>query len=86
MHPIVSRPSRAMLIALLGTASFLTMAGTAAAQNPPAQTAQASPQVVPEQVLVTGSLIHGAVAVGVPVPALSQLEFQEAGALTISDA
>jgi outer membrane receptor protein involved in Fe transport len=81
-----SRSARAMLTALLGTTSFLTIAGTAAAQVPAAQTAQASPQEAPEQVLVTGSLIHGAAAVGVPVTAVSQLDFQEAGALTISDA
>ena len=86
MHPIVSRPSRALFMLLLGTASFLTMAGSAAAQVPPAQTAQSSAQEAPEQVLVTGSLIHGAVAVGVPVTAISLMDFQEAGALTISDA
>jgi outer membrane receptor protein involved in Fe transport len=85
MHLIDSRSARAMLKVLLGTASFLTMAGTAAAQVPPAQTAQAA-SAPPEQVLVTGSLIHGAAAVGVPVTPVSQLDFQESGALTISDA
>ena len=48
MNPIVSRPSRALFMALLGTASFLTTARSAAAQVPPAQTAQASPDMVPE--------------------------------------
>src|SRR4051812_39777144 len=85
MRLIASRSSRAMLKALLATASVLTLADAAAAQPAPTQTAQAS-QAPPEQVLVTGSLIHGAAAVGVPVTPISQLDFQEAGALTISDA
>src|SRR5437764_1207387 len=86
MNPIGSRSSRAVLKALLGTASLLALAGNAAAQMTPAQTAAASPQAPPEQVLVTGSLIHGAAAVGVPVTPISQLDFQESGALSISDA
>ena len=51
------------------------------AQAAPAQTAQ--PAV--EEVLVTGSLIHGAAAVGVPVTSLGQQDFLEAGAVTTSD-
>src|SRR5690242_7316663 len=85
MHPISVSSSRVMLKALLGTASFLALIGGAAAQTTPAQTATASPQTVPEQVLVTGSLIHGAAAVGVPVTEISPQDFQQAGALTISD-
>jgi iron complex outermembrane receptor protein len=50
-----------------------------------AQTAQATPQEVPEQVLITGSLIHGAAAVGVPVTNLSPQDFAMTGALTTSD-
>src|ERR1043166_3040968 len=58
----------AKLAALLGTGSFLTMAQILAANaQPMTMTAQASPGEVPEQVLITGSLIRGAVAVGVPV-------------------
>ena len=41
---------------------------THAQQVAQAQMAQAGPAEVPEQVLITGSLIHGAVAVGVPSP------------------
>ena len=64
-------------MALLGTASFLTIAGTVAAQ------AQGNQPV--EEVLVTGSLIRGAPAVGVAVTALSDQDFKETGALTVSD-
>ena len=66
-------------VALLGTASVLTMAGVTAAKAQ--QTAAASV----EQVLVTGSLIRGAAAVGVPVKALSEADFKESGAVTIAD-
>src|SRR5205085_2642461 len=52
--------------ALLGTASFAAMAASGAAQAQGQAQAQAS-EMVPEQVLITGSLISGAVAVGVPV-------------------
>ena len=58
------------------------------AQNQPAPvvTAQAAPGApVPEQVLITGSLIGGTPAVGVPVNTLSQQSFIETGALTIPD-
>ena len=77
MHPVNLRMRGTTAIALLGTASFLTMAGTAAAQT------QGAPPV--EEVLVTGSLIRGAPTVGVPVTALSDQDFHETGALTISD-
>ena len=40
---------------------------------------------VPEQVLVTGSLIHGTVAVGVPITTLGDADFKETGALTTAD-
>ena len=65
-------------MALLGTASFLTIAGTAAAQ-----TQGNAPPV--EEVLVTGSLIRGGAAVGVPVTALSEQDFSETGSVTVSD-
>ncbi|MDE2476889.1 MAG: TonB-dependent receptor [Alphaproteobacteria bacterium] len=85
MDRIASRSSRAMLKALLGTVSFVALVQNAVAQTAPAQTAQVPPQQLPEQVLVTGSLIHGAAAVGVPVTAISEQDFHEAGAVTISD-
>ncbi len=50
-----------------------------------AAVAQAAPSGVPEQVLVTGSLIHGAAAVGVPVTSFRDGDFKETGALTIAD-
>jgi outer membrane receptor protein involved in Fe transport len=46
--------------------------------------AQAGPEV-PEQVLVTGSLIHGTAAVGVPVTNLGVQDFTETGNVTIGD-
>ncbi len=83
MNPTTSR-----LSALLGTASFLTLATSLDAQAQQvaqAQTAQASPMEVPEQVLITGSLIRGTAAVGVPVTNLSPQDFRTTGALTTSD-
>ena len=83
MHPTTSK-----LATLLGTASVLTMASVLSAhaqqQVAQAQTAQTAEQV-PETVLVTGSLIHGAVAVGVPVTSLSDRDYKQVGALTSAD-
>jgi outer membrane receptor protein involved in Fe transport len=68
------------LATLLGTASLLTMANaTAQAQ----MTAQA--EEIPETVLITGSLIRGTAAVGVPVTNLSPQDFAQTGALTTGD-
>jgi iron complex outermembrane recepter protein len=81
-------PTTSKLATLLGTASLLTMANAMAAhaqQVAQAQMAQAGPAEVPEQVLITGSLIHGAVAVGVPVTNLSPQDFAQTGALTTAD-
>ena len=50
------------------------------------QAQMAATAQVPEQVLVTGSLITGAPPIGVPVSVLSIQDFHETGALTISDA
>ena len=76
---IQMNPTTSKLATLLGTASLLTMANAMAAQAQQvaqAQMAQAGPAEVPEQVLITGSLIHGAVAVGVPVTNLSPAGFR----------
>src|SRR5690349_21462783 len=76
------------LAALLGTGSFLSLAASPAfAGAAPAPAAGAPPAAAApvEEVLITGSIIQGAPAVGVPVTALGQEEFQEAGAITISD-
>jgi iron complex outermembrane recepter protein len=72
--------------ALLGTASFAVMAasGAAQAQGQPQVQAQAQ-MAVPEQVLITGSLISGAVAVGVPVSALRTQDVIETGQLALDD-
>ncbi|HEY4264321.1 MAG TPA: TonB-dependent receptor [Micropepsaceae bacterium] len=79
------------LAALLGSASFMAMAATEAAwaqgqATPPQnQTAQALAAMPPEQVLVTGSLIQGAAAVGVPVSDLRPTDFVETGKLSITE-
>src|SRR5437868_14137775 len=72
---------------LLGTASLFAMAGalSAQAQQQTAQADMANPQAVPEQVLITGSLIHGAAAVGVPVTNLSVQDITETGNATLGD-
>ncbi|MGY9106001.1 MAG: hypothetical protein ACKVG0_05630, partial [Alphaproteobacteria bacterium] len=58
--------------ALLGTASFVAL-GSGAAQ---AQVAE---------VLITGSLIAGTQAVGVPITAVGEEQFLEQGAVTVAD-
>jgi len=73
----------------MGTVSIaaLTNASGAQAQQmmAQAQMAQAGPEAVPEQVLITGSLIHGTAAVGVPVTNLGTQDFTETGNVTIGD-
>jgi iron complex outermembrane receptor protein len=76
------------LAGLLGTASVLAIANAVAAQAQQvaqAQMAQAAPMEIPEQVLITGSLIRGTAAVGVPVTNLSPQDFAQTGALTTAD-
>jgi iron complex outermembrane receptor protein len=73
----------ARLATLLGSASLLTLANATAAQAQMGQMAQA--EEVPENVLITGSLIRGAAAVGVPVTNLSPQDFAMTGALTTAD-
>src|SRR5256885_5258771 len=83
MNPVASRFAN-----LMGSASFLTLTsviGAHAQQVAQAQMAQAGPQAVPEQVLITGSLIHGTAAVGVPVTNLGAQDFTETGNVTIGD-
>src|SRR5437868_7949951 len=83
MNPTTSR-----FATLMGSASFLTLTAiTAHAQQvAQAQMAQAAPAAaVPEQVLITGSLIHGTAAVGVPVTNLGTQDFSETGNVTIGD-
>ena len=73
----------------MGSASILTLAmalGANAQQVAQAgMMAQAGPEAVPEQVLITGSLIYGAAAVGVPVTNLGSQDFTQTGNVTIGD-
>src|SRR5438105_5746325 len=83
MHPKTTK-----FAALMGSASFFTLAQSLdahAQQVAQAQTAQATPTEIPEQVLITGSLIRGTAAVGVPVTNLSVQDIRTTGALTTSD-
>src|ERR1700746_2075972 len=73
-------PTATRFAALMGSVSFLTLTTVAHAQT---QTAQAAPEMVPEQVLVTGSLIHGTAAVGVPVTNLGPQDFVNTGQITV---
>ena len=50
-----------------------------------AQGQVAAQEDVPETVLITGSLISGAVSVGVPVSSLRTLDFVETGQLSLTD-
>src|ERR1051326_2495987 len=72
---------------LMGSASLLTLTALTAnaQQTAQAQMAQTNAGEVPEQVLVTGSLIHGTAVVGVPVTNLSVQDFTETGNVFIGD-
>src|SRR5258706_13670604 len=80
-------PNTSRLTALLGTASFLALFNSlsAQAQVAQAQTAQASPQEVPEQVPITGSRFRGTAAVGVRVTNLRPEDIRTTGAFSASD-
>jgi iron complex outermembrane receptor protein len=70
---------------LFGTASFVAIAATGAAYAQSQMPPQAAQMLPPEQVLITGSLIQGAAAVGVPVSDLRPADFVETGQLTVTD-
>jgi len=74
--------SQAKLTSLLGTASMLAMTNAVPAY---AQGQVAQADEIPETVLITGSLIRGTAAVGVPVTNLSPQDFAMTGALTTAD-
>src|SRR5947209_7749994 len=86
MNPITCR-----FTTLMGSVSFLTLATAVAANAQNAQQvgqppmAQGTAEAVPEQVLVTGSLIHGTAAVGVPVTNFGVQDFTQTGNITIAD-
>ena len=67
---------------LLGSASLLAMAQ---AEQVYAAEMVAQAEEIPETVLITGSLIRGTTAVGVPVIGLSPQDFAMTGTLTASD-
>jgi outer membrane receptor protein involved in Fe transport len=71
------------LATLLGSASLLTMANVIAGHG--SAFAGEAVEEIPENVLITGSLIRGTVAVGVPVINLSPMDFAQTGALTTAD-
>jgi iron complex outermembrane receptor protein len=81
--------STSRMTGLFGTASVLVMSTLLPAQAQPGapvtQVAQVIPAAPVEEVLITGSLIHGAEAIGVPVTALGADDFRETGAVSISD-
>ena len=70
------------LTALLQTASVLTLAAATDAQ---AGEVVAQAEEIPETVLITGSLIRGTAAVGVPVINLAPQDFAMTGSLTAAD-
>ena len=78
----MNRPKMSRVTTLLGTASLLTMAQAEGAYG--AQVV-AQADEIPETVLITGSLIRGTAAVGVPVINLAPQDFAMTGALTTSD-
>ena len=70
------------LATLLGTASFFTISNALDAY---AGEVVAQAEEIPETVLITGSLIRGTAAVGVPVTNLSPTDFANIGALNTAD-
>jgi len=71
----------------MGTASVFTIASaiSAHAQNQQVAQAQVAQEEIPETVLVTGSLIRGTAAVGVPVTNLGVRDFKTSGSLSTAD-
>jgi iron complex outermembrane recepter protein len=78
----MNRPKTSRVTTLLGTASLLAIAQ---AEGVHAGEVVAQAEEIPETVLITGSLIRGTTAVGVPVVNLSPQDFAMTGAITASD-
>ena len=81
-------PTTTRFASLMGSVSLLTLTNILPAQAQmvaQAQMAQAGAEAVPEQVLITGSLIHGTAAVGVPVTNLGVQDFTETGNVSVGD-
>jgi outer membrane receptor protein involved in Fe transport len=71
---------------LLESASLFALTGLVGAQaQQVAQAQMAQAEEIPENVLITGSLIHGTAAVGVPVTNLNLKDFQTTGSQTTAD-
>ena len=84
MNPNTARQNAGTRItALLGSVSLLAVAGAVPAIAQGEMVAQA--EEIPETVLITGSLIRGTTAVGVPVTNLSPQDFANVGALNTAD-
>src|SRR5262245_1416068 len=84
MNPVTPRHTAGThFAALLGSASLLTIASTMPVLAQGEAVAQA--EEIPETVLITGSLIRGTAAVGVPGTNLSPQDFAQTGALTTAD-
>ena len=85
MMSIKARPGEGSvrLATLFGTASVLTLANATDAFAQGEVVAQA--EEIPETVLITGSLIRGTAAVGVPVTNLTPQDFAQTGALNTAD-
>ena len=81
----------AQLATLLGTASLMTLASAIMDRAHAGEAVAAAPgapapeQGVSENVLITGSLIRGTVAVGVPVVDFNPMDFANTAALTTAD-
>src|SRR5215471_2939443 len=78
-------PTASKLTQLLGSASLLSLASAVGAQAQQMPPVVAQAEEIPETVLITGSLIRGAVAVGVPVTNITTQDFVTSGALTTAD-
>jgi outer membrane receptor protein involved in Fe transport len=73
-------PKTSCVAVLLGSASFLAITLAQAGEAQPVVSEE-----IPETILVTGSLIRGTAAVGVPVTELRTLDFIQTGSLTTAD-
>src|ERR1041385_5897950 len=79
-------PKTSRVASLLGSASLLAMAGAGgSAAQQLAQAQMAAPAEVPEQVLITGSLIRGTPANGATVTNISPQDFAQTGSFTSTD-
>src|SRR5690349_6238354 len=72
--------------ALMGSTSLFALSHVLPAHAQQVAQGQAAQSTeIPEQVLITGSLIHGTAPVGVPVTNLGTQDFTETGAVTLGD-